>query len=158
MYRTISDPEAPSPFKRETRSYRSSIWHPPSHVSLAVNHPGKNVYDIIDINGISQVLWPSHCVSGSIGTAFHPDLETDRFKIILHKGMDPAIDSYSVFLENDKKKLTGMDDFLRCLEITKIFLCGLATDYCVFYSALDAISFGFETCLVVDATSFALSL
>ena len=126
-------------------------WHPPNHVSFAVNHPGKNVYDIIDINGISQVLWPSHCVSGSIGAAFHPDLETDRFKIILHKGMDPAIDSYSVFLENDKKKLTGMDDFLRHLEITRIFLCGLATDYCVFYSAMDAISFGFETCVVIDA-------
>ena len=128
-------------------------WHPPNHVSFAVNHPGKNVYDVIDINGISQVLWPSHCVSGLIGAAFHPDLETDRFKIILHKGMDPAIDSYSVFLENDKKKLTGMDDFLRSLEITRIFLCGLATDYCVFYSAMDAISFGFETCVVIDACS-----
>ncbi len=126
-------------------------WHPPNHVSFAVNHPGKNVYDVIDIKGISQVLWPPHCVSGSIGAAFHPGLETERFKLILHKGMNQALDSYSIFLENDKKKLTGMDDFLRSLEITRIFLCGLATDYCVFYSAIDAISFGFETCVVIDA-------
>ena len=82
-------------------------WHPSNHVSFAVTHPGKNVYDVIDINGISQVLWPPHCVSGSMGAAFHPDLETDRFKLILHKGMNPALDSYSVFLENDKKPRQG---------------------------------------------------
>jgi len=126
-------------------------WHPSNHVSFAVTHPGKNVYDVIDINGISQVLWPPHCVSGSMGAAFHPDLETDRFKLILHKGMNPALDSYSVFLENDKKTPTGLDGFLRSLEITRIFLSGLATDYCVFYSAMDAISLGFETCVVIDA-------
>jgi nicotinamidase/pyrazinamidase len=126
-------------------------WHPPNHLSFAVNHPGKSVYDVMDINGISQVLWPPHCVSGSMGAAFHPGLETERFKLILHKGMNPALDSYSVFLENDKKTRTGIDGFLRSLEITRIFLCGLATDYCVFYSALDAISFGFETCVVIDA-------
>ena len=126
-------------------------WHPSNHVSFAVTHPGKNVYDVIDINGISQVLWPPHCVSGSMGAAFHPDLETDRFKLILHKGMNSALDSYSVFLENDKKTPTGLDGFLRSLEITRIFLSGLATDYCVFYSAMDAISFGFETCVVIDA-------
>jgi nicotinamidase/pyrazinamidase len=126
-------------------------WHPSNHVSFAVNHPGKNVYDVMDINGISQVLWPLHCVSGSMGAAFHPDLEMERVKLILHKGLNPAIDSYSVFLENDKITPTGMDGFLRSLAITRIFLCGLATDYCVLYSALDAISFGFETFVVIDA-------
>ncbi|MFH0998706.1 MAG: bifunctional nicotinamidase/pyrazinamidase [Pseudomonadota bacterium] len=126
-------------------------WHPANHVSFAANHPEKNVYDVIDINGISQVLWPSHCVSGSMGAAFHPGLETEHFKLILNKGMNSSLDSYSVFLENDKNTPTGIDGFLRSLEITRIFLCGLATDYCVFYSALDAISFGFETCVVIDA-------
>ena len=126
-------------------------WHPPDHVSFAATHPGKHIHDVMDIGGIPQVLWPPHCVSGTTGAAFHPDLETGRFRLILHKGMNPALDSYSVFLENDKKTRTGMDGFLRSLEITRIFLCGLATDYCVLYSALDAISFGFETCVVIDA-------
>ena len=126
-------------------------WHPPDHVSFAANHPGKKVYEIIDIDGISQVLWPPHCISGSMGAAFHPDLETKRFKFILHKGMNPNLDSYSVFLENDRKTPTGMDGYLRSQEITRVFLSGLATDYCVLYSALDAVSSGFETIVVLDA-------
>lgn len=126
-------------------------WHPPEHVSFAENHPGKKVYDVIDINGISQVLWPPHCVSGTTGADFHPGLETRRFKVILHKGTNPDLDSYSIFLENDKKTPTGMTGYLRSLEITRVFLSGLATDYCVFYSALDAVSFGFETSVVIDA-------
>ncbi len=126
-------------------------WHPPDHVSFAAKHPGKNVYEIIDIDGISQVLWPPHCISGSMGAAFHPDLETKRFKFILRKGMNPNLDSYSVFLENDRKSPTGMDGYLRSQEITRVFLSGLATDYCVLYSALDAVSSGFETIVVLDA-------
>jgi nicotinamidase/pyrazinamidase len=126
-------------------------WHPPDHVSFAVNHPGKKVHDVIEIDGISQALWPPHCVSGTTGAEFHPGLETKRFKLILHKGMNPNLDSYSVFLENDRKTQTGMDGYLRRLEITSIFLCGLATDYCVLYSALDAAAFGFETSVVIDA-------
>lgn len=126
-------------------------WHPPDHVSFAANHSGKNVHDVIDINGVSQVLWPPHCVSGTSGAAFHPGLETKHFKLILHKGMNPNLDSYSVFLENDKKRPTGLDGYLRSLEITRVFLCGLATDYCVLYSAMDAVSFGFETSIVINA-------
>jgi len=87
-------------------------WHPPDHVSFATNHPGKNTYDVISAGGISQVLWPAHCVAGTPGTAFHADLDTDRFHLILRKGMNPAIDSYSAFQENDKKSLTGLHDYL----------------------------------------------
>ncbi|MFH0726718.1 MAG: bifunctional nicotinamidase/pyrazinamidase [Pseudomonadota bacterium] len=126
-------------------------WHPLNHVSFAANHPDKNVYDVIPINDMSQVLWPVHCVSGTMGADFHSALETQRFRLILRKGMNPGLDSYSVFLENDKKTRTGLDGYLRSLEIKKIFLCGLATDYCVFYSARDAVSFGFETEVVIDA-------
>jgi nicotinamidase/pyrazinamidase len=100
---------------------------------------------------VSQVLWPVHCVSGTKGAEFHSALETQRFQLILRKGMNPGLDSYSVFLENDKKTRTGLDGYLRSLEIQKIFLCGLATDYCVFYSARDAVTFGFETEVVIDA-------
>jgi nicotinamidase/pyrazinamidase len=127
-------------------------WHPAEHVSFAVNHPGKNTYDVISAGGISQVLWPAHCVAGTPGAAFHANLETDRFHLILRKGMNPAIDSYSAFQENDKKTLTGLHGYLRSLEITAVFLCGLAMDYCVLYSALDAVAFGFETGVVIDAS------
>lgn len=126
-------------------------WHPPTHFSFAVNHPGKQTYDVISLNGISQVLWPVHCVSGSPGAAFHPDLETDRFQLILRKGTKPDLDSYSAFRENDQKTLTGLDGYLRSLEIKEVFLCGIATDYCVLYSARDARAFGFETRVVINA-------
>jgi nicotinamidase/pyrazinamidase len=98
-----------------------------------------------------SVLEAPHCESGTIGADFHPSLETKRFKLILHKGTNPGLDSYSIFLENDKKTPTGMAGYLRSLEITRVFISGLATDYCVFYSALDAVSFGFETSVVIDA-------
>jgi nicotinamidase/pyrazinamidase len=126
-------------------------WHPPDHISFSVNHPDTRPYDVITVNGIAQVLWPVHCVSGTMGADFHPALETQRFQLILRKGMNPGLDSYSVFLENDKKTRTGLDGYLRSLEIKKILLCGLATDFCVFYSARDAVTFGFETEVVMDA-------
>lgn len=129
----------------------SQDWHPSRHVSFAVNHSGKAAFDVIDINGIPQILWPPHCIAGSKGADFHPDLETRRFQLILRKGMQAGLDSYSAFLENDKKTHTGLDGYLRSLNIRKITLCGLATDYCVFHSALDAVSFGFETEVVIDA-------
>lgn len=126
-------------------------WHPDSHISFAVNHAGKKVHDIIDINGISQVLWPVHCVAGSHGAEFHSQLNTNHFKIILHKGMNPKMDSYSVFLENDKKTSTGMAGYLSSIGIKRIFLSGLATDYCVFYSAVDALTYGLEATVMIDA-------
>jgi nicotinamidase/pyrazinamidase len=127
-------------------------WHPENHVSFARNHPGKKPNEEIEVNGIKQVLWPAHCVIDTKGAEFHPDLNTSVFHIIVRKGMHPRIDSYSAFMENDKKTYTGLDGYLKGLHITQVFFCGLALDYCVFYSAMDAITFGFETYVIVDAT------
>lgn len=126
-------------------------WHPANHLSFAKNHPGKKVYEVVDLKGISQVLWPEHCVQGTEGAQFHPQLNTDCFHLILRKGTNPEIDSYSAFMENDKKTPTGLEAYLKGLGIEQIFLCGLATDYCVFYSAMDAISLKFETYVIIDA-------
>ncbi len=126
-------------------------WHPANHLSFAKNHPGKNVYDVVDLNGVSQVLWPEHCVQGTKGAQFHPELNTDGFHLILRKGTNPEIDSYSAFMENDKKTKTGLEAYLKSLGIEQVFLCGLATDYCVFFSAMDAVTLGFETYVIIDA-------
>ncbi len=126
-------------------------WHPANHLSFAKNHSGKKEYNVIDVNGVEQVLWPEHCVQGSKGAQFHPDLNTDRFNLILRKGTNPNIDSYSAFMENDKKTVTGLGGYLKKLDIKEVYLCGLATDYCVFYSAIDAVTLGFKTYLIIDA-------
>jgi nicotinamidase/pyrazinamidase len=127
-------------------------WHPTDHMSFAANHPGKKVYDVIEYKGIEQVLWPAHCVSGTPGAEFHPELNTENLNLILRKGTNPEIDSYSAFQENDKKTITGLEGYLKSLEIKETYLCGLALDYCVFYSAMDAKELGFETYVVIDAT------
>ena len=127
-------------------------WHPESHKSFAVNHPGKKVYDVIEYKGIEQVLWPNHCVQGTPGAEFHPDLDTENVDLILRKGSNPEIDSYSAFQENDKKTLTGLEGYLKNLKIKKTYFCGLALDYCVFYSAMDSNRLGFETHVIIDAT------
>ena len=125
-------------------------WHPDSHVSFAKNHAGRAVYDRVELNGISQVLWPTHCVAGTHGADFHPALNTENFRLILRKGTNPAIDSYSAFMENDKKTITGLKGFLRGLRIDLVYVCGLATDFCVFYSAMDSVRAGFKTNIVLD--------
>lgn len=127
-------------------------WHPKGHMSFAVNHPGKKDFDVIDFNGINQVLWPAHCVSGTPGADFHPDLAMKNLDLIVRKGNNPEIDSYSAFRENDKETLTGLEGYLRTLEIKETYLCGLALDYCVFYSAKDAKELGFETFVIIDGT------
>ncbi len=127
-------------------------WHPESHKSFAVNHPGNKVYDVIEYKGIEQVLWPKHCVSGTPGAAFHPALDTENVDLILRKGSNPEIDSYSAFQENDKKTLTGLEGYLKFLNVKKTYFCGLALDYCVFYSAMDSKRLGFETYVIIDAT------
>ena len=127
-------------------------WHPKNHVSFASNHPGKKEYDVIQHKGIEQVLWPDHCVPGTKGAKFHPDLNTNNVDIIVRKGNNPDIDSYSAFRENDKKTITGLEGYLKNLKIKKTYICGLALDYCVFYSAMDAKQLGFETCVIIDAT------
>ena len=126
-------------------------WHPHNHVSFALNHPGKKIHDVIKVNGVEQILWPPHCVQGSRGADFHPALSTENFSVLLRKGMHPSIDSYSAFRENDKKAITGLDGYLKGLGIRDVYICGLATDYCVLYSALDAVSMGFRTHLIIDA-------
>lgn len=126
-------------------------WHPDNHISFAKNHEGKKVGDIIEINGISQYLWPEHCVAGSYGAEFCFGLDIKKVDIIIRKGINPEIDSYSAFFENDKRRKTGLDGYLKSLDIKNVYICGLATDYCVFYSAMDSKNLGFETFVIIDA-------
>jgi len=127
-------------------------WHPTDHMSFAINHPGKKEFDVIDYNDMRQVLWPEHCVSGTKGAQFHSDLDINNVDLIIRKGRNPEIDSYSAFKENDKKTLTGLEGYLKNLGIKQTYLCGLALDYCVFYSAMDSIELGFETSVIIDGT------
>jgi len=126
-------------------------WHPLNHVSFAKTHRG-NPLEVITINGIQQVLWPVHCVPGTFGADFHPDLDLREVDLIIRKGTNPLIDSYSIFVENDKITETGLRYYLQGLELTELFFTGLATDYCVCYSAVDARNFGFHVSLILDAT------
>ncbi|WP_417677735.1 bifunctional nicotinamidase/pyrazinamidase [Pseudodonghicola sp.] len=119
-------------------------WHPADHSSFAGNHPGKAPMELIEMAYGTQVLWPDHCVIGSEGAEFHPDLDTSRADMILRKGFRPAIDSYSAFFENDRQTPTGLEGSLRSRGIDKLTLVGLATDFCVNYSAVDAAKLGFE--------------
>jgi nicotinamidase/pyrazinamidase len=118
-------------------------WHPADHLSFAANHPGAAPYDMTQMPYGPQVLWPTHCVQGTQGAAFHPDLHTDRADLILRKGFRPGIDSYSAFFENDRSTPTGLEGYLRSRGVTALVLAGLATDFCVAYSALDAARLGF---------------
>jgi nicotinamidase/pyrazinamidase len=126
-------------------------WHPRAHASFASSHPEKKPYDEISgVAGVGPVLWPDHCIAGTHGASFHKRLKVDLAQLILRKGYHLSIDSYSAFMENDKKTSTGLAGFLKEHGITKVFLCGLAFDYCVYYSALDAISSGFKAFLFED--------
>ncbi|MDA7427725.1 bifunctional nicotinamidase/pyrazinamidase [Primorskyibacter aestuariivivens] len=120
-------------------------WHPAGHSSFASQHSGKLPFDVVDMPYGSQILWPDHCVQGSPGAHFHPDLTTDRADLIIRKGFRPAIDSYSAFFENDHETPTGLEGYLRTRGITSLDMVGLATDFCVAYSAVDAAKLGFET-------------
>jgi nicotinamidase/pyrazinamidase len=127
-------------------------WHPVQHTSFASSHAGKKPFDIITLHGQEQVLWPDHCVQGSSGAMFHSALNTNKIEAIFRKGMDPEIDSYSGFYDNGHKKSTGLAGYLRERKVQRIFICGLAADYCVFYSAMDALQENFETYIIEDAT------
>ena len=126
-------------------------WHPAGHGSFASSHEGKAPMETITLPYGEQVLWPDHCVQGSTGATFHPGLRTDPADLILRKGTNPAIDSYSAFFENDRSTPTGLDGWLRTRGITTVTLAGLATDFCVQFSALDAARLGFETEVALDA-------
>ncbi|MGA7615660.1 MAG: bifunctional nicotinamidase/pyrazinamidase [Thermoanaerobaculia bacterium] len=125
-------------------------WHPPNHASFASNHPGEKPGNVIDLDGFPQVLWPDHCVQGSRGAEFDERLDRTRIARVFRKGTDPSIDSYSAFFDNRHLKATGLGDFLRAEGVTDVWLAGLATDYCVRYSALDALQLGFTTHVVID--------
>ncbi len=127
-------------------------WHPPNHKSFASAHPGKNPFDEYSAEGIGPVLWPDHCIQGQKGAEFSPQLNTDIADAIIRKGMNPEIDSYSGFLENDKKSETGLAGYLKSLKIDRIFVCGLALDYCVYFTAMDGKNLGFEVYYIIDLT------
>src|SRR5439155_3682337 len=120
-------------------------WHPPRHMSFASAHPGRQPFETIEVEYGAQTLWPDHCVQGTDGAAFHPALDIPRVELIIRKGYRPAIDSYSAFRENDRRTPTGLAGYLRERGFDRVTLCGLATDYCVFYSAIDAREAGFAT-------------
>ena len=126
-------------------------WHPKEHSSFASNNSAK-VYSNIEMDYGSQILWPDHCIQGSKGANFHKNLNTNNSNLILRKGCNPKIDSYSAFFENDKTTTTGLEGYLVKKEIKRLYLCGLAFDYCVFYSALDGINLGFDVFVFQDLT------
>ncbi len=126
-------------------------WHPADHLSFAANHPGKQPGNVIQLQGLEQVLWPVHCVQDSWGAEFVPDLQTERLARVFRKGVDREIDSYSGFFDNGHLRDTGLGAFLRESGVREVFIAGLATDYCVKFTALDAIQLGFETFVVEDA-------
>lgn len=126
-------------------------WHPAGHISFAAGHPGKAAFESITLPYGLQVLWPTHCVMASEGAALHPDLAVAQANLIIRKGSNPLIDSYSAFLEADRTTRTGLDGYLASRGITEVFLCGLATDYCVAWSAEDAVAFGFAATVIEDA-------
>lgn len=126
-------------------------WHPADHKSFASNHRNKNPFETIIMRYGEQVLWPDHCVQGTWGAELHPDLQVSKAELILRKGFNPLIDGYSAFFENDKKTPTGLAGYLKERGIMHLTLCGLATDFCVAHSALDARNLGFEVSLPLDA-------
>ena len=126
-------------------------WHPEEHSSFASNHNAE-AYSNMEMDYGSQVLWPDHCIQGSGGAQFHKDLNTNKCDLILRKGCNPKIDSYSAFFENDRITPTGLEGYLIKKGIKEIYLCGLAFDYCVFYSALDGIRLGFDVSVFQDLT------
>lgn len=125
-------------------------WHPEGHSSFASEHVGQEPYSMIDMPYGPQVLWPDHCVIGSAGAAFHTDLLADRAEMVIRKGFRRAIDSYSAFFENDHTTPTGLDGYLRTRQITQVTLVGLATDFCVAYSAIDAAKLGYDVTVRMD--------
>jgi nicotinamidase/pyrazinamidase len=126
-------------------------WHPAGHVSFASSHPGRKSFETIKVRGIEQVLWPDHCVQGSRGAGFHPKLDPAPVRFVIRKGSNPKMDSYSTFMENDRRTSTGLAGLLNELGVKRVFLAGLATDYCVLYSARDALAAGFRVLVIADA-------
>jgi nicotinamidase/pyrazinamidase len=127
-------------------------WHPQNHKSFASNHSNKKPFNEINLHGMKQILWPDHCVQGSKGAEFHPDLEINKIEAIFRKGMNPEIDSYSGFYDNDHKKSTGLSGYLKEKGISELYFCGLTSDICVYYTIKDSLKEGFSATLIEDAS------
>ena len=125
-------------------------WHPKNHKSFASTH-NKSIGAVIELNGIQQILWPDHCVQNTFGSEFHPNLKTSKIQKIFKKGENTEIDSYSGFYDNDHRHATGLENYLKEKGVTDVYLVGLATDYCVKFTALDAVKSGFNTYVILDA-------
>ena len=128
----------------------SQDWHPSDHGSFASQHPGRAPGEVIDLAGIEQVLWPDHCVQGSFGSEFHEELDRSQVDAVFRKGTDPRIDSYSAFFDNARRRSTGLVEHLEARGVEQLWLLGLASDYCVKFSALDAVSVGLRTFVVEE--------
>lgn len=128
-------------------------WHPADHKSFASQHQGKSIFETIQLQGLEQVLWPDHCVQGSTGAEFAKELDMNRVEAIFRKGTDPEIDSYSGFYDNGHLKTTALAEFLRGKGVKQVYVLGLAADYCVYFSAKDALKEGFKAFIIEDATS-----
>ena len=148
--------EVVGPINRMMRDYRTVVltqdWHPAGHSSFASSHPGKAPMSMIEMPYGPQVLWPDHCIQSSGGARFHPGLDTDRAQAVIRKGFNPAVDSYSAFFENDHATPTGLEGYLRTRGIEALTLVGLATDFCVNYSAVDAARLGFDVTVDTEAS------
>ncbi|HTY88937.1 MAG TPA: bifunctional nicotinamidase/pyrazinamidase [Candidatus Acidoferrum sp.] len=127
-------------------------WHPANHGSFAANHPGRRVYEQIDLNGLPQTLWPAHCVQRTIGAELAPGLNREHIAKIFPKGTEAGIDSYSGLFDNGHRRSTGLGEWLKAKSVTEVFVCGLASDYCVKFTALDAVQAGFKTVFIEDAS------
>ncbi len=125
-------------------------WHPDSHKSFYTNHQNKNAFDIIDLEGLKQTLWPPHCIQSTDGAALAATLNTNSVNTIIRKGYHEAIDSYSAFFDNGKRAHTGLDGFLKSFDVQSVYVCGLAADYCVYYTAMDALQLDYKTFIIDD--------
>lgn len=130
--------------------FASQDWHPADHCGYADRYPAQKTFDVITLDGIEQVLWPRHCQQDTQGAAFAAQLETQHFSAVIQKGTDPHIDSYSAFYDNGRRKQTDLAARLHAAQVTKLYLVGLASEYCVAYSAADALQAGFETLIIED--------
>lgn len=153
----VQDGNAVVPIANELMEYFELViatqdWHPANHESFAAMHLWRKPGQVIDLHGLSQVLWPMHCVQDSFGAEFVKELNTEGITAIFQKGTDPKVDSYSGFFDNGKRQDTGLGDYLKEKGVEEVFVLGLATDYCVKFTALDALDLGFKTYLIEDAT------
>jgi len=138
--------------KKFKRIVATQDFHPADHKSFAANHPGKQVGEFVELHGLQQILWPVHCVQGTEGSEFHPDLDQADWEKVFQKGKNPEVDSYSGFFDNARLGDTGLGDYLKGNGVDTVYVTGLAQDYCVKFTALDAVSLGFKTFLLKDAT------